>query len=695
MDIPDKAYQSLLNSGKQLQQHGNHAAAIEALKQAITQQPQQADAWYQLAQLLLTVGQLPKAESLFLEAEKRAPGRIDILNALGALYQRQGKLQQAAQMFQQGLEHRPNNPFLLFNLGVSLAGLGQEAEALTYYQKAVALHPEEAGFHLNLANLLNRQGAWVDALEHFQQAHTLQPHTLQGAIGMANALKSLGQSREALALIEPLTAQNPNHLPILTLCGQLLREHNRRTDARAMFQRAIALDPNYFTALYGYATTLLDLGKIPLAIEHLKRAITIQPQNRGLCSDLAFALHYLPVEPSQLYAIHRHYHQQVEVPLQAHQPVHPPCQDPDKPLRIGLVSSDLRAHPVSFFLEAPMEHHDRTQFAFYLYSNSPTMDKVSQRLQAWSEGWCNIHTLNDAQAAEQIQQDGIDILIDLNGHTGGNRLPLFALKPAPVQISWLGYADTTGLDAVDYRLTDLISDPEGEGRYMSEKPIHMEKGFHCYRPLSTAPAVNPQPRSTGQGIRLGSFNTLAKMGDEILKLWAEILKHLPDATLTLKNGGFGIADVVTDYRHRFTQLGVDPNRITFLGITESFEEHLELYNQLDIALDTYPYHGTTTTCEALWMGVPVVTMQGNHHVNRVGGSLLHQVGLSELVTHRPEDYLSCVVALAQPDAPLKTLRQTIRQKIENSPLRDEQGFTRQLERTLRQIWMVACLKNQT
>ncbi|ABK44145.1 Tetratricopeptide TPR_2 repeat protein [Magnetococcus marinus MC-1] len=672
-------------------QQGQLQQAINSYQNLLAQHPESVAAWQGIGSALLAAGQPLQAVDFFERALALDPQHYPSILALGTLYQQQGRLERAVQLFLRGAQLQPNQPLVHFNLGVVLAAQGRTEQAQSAYRKALALNENIPEAWLNLGNLLSRTGELQQALVCYQQALQRRPSFTQAGFGLANTLTTLKRHTEALTILEPLCQQNPDHAEMMILYGHLLRSQNRQHQARSVFQRILAQQPNHFAARYGYATILLDLGRADLALPQMQQAARLNPSHQGLRSDLAFAQHYLSTSPKALYHEHRLFQTLIAEALSQQSMRHQPCKEPHKPLKIGFVSSDFRRHPVSFFLEAPFEHHDGESFAFYGYSNSPVRDATTQRLQGWAQAWREIFGLTDSVVAQQIVADGIDILVDLNGHTGGNRLALFALQPAPVQVSWLGYPDTTGLEAMAYRLTDTISDPESEGgRYMSETPIYLPHGFHCYRPPDEAPKVLYQQLRTGQGVRLASFNTLTKMGHEVLRLWAEILTRLPQATLLLKNGGFGSQAVVDDYLQRFESLGIDSKRIRCMGVTDTLEEHLNLYNQVDIALDTFPYHGTTTTCEALWMGVPVVTLQGDHHVNRVGGSLLHQVGLHKLVASTPKQFVDLVVGLAQDHKRLRTLRGSIRHKMQNAPLRDELGFTRNLENAFRQIWKMAC-----
>lgn len=351
-------------------------------------------------------------------------------------------------------------------------------------------------------------------------------------------------------------------------------------------------------------------------------------------------------------------------------------------VRIGYVSADFRWHPVGRFLLPLLEHRNREAFELFCYSNVKVADATTSQFRQLSDHWRDISRLDTDQAVEHIRDDSIDILIDLSGHTSGNRLPSFARKPAPVQISYLGYAGTTGLTAMDFRLTDAQADPPGMTEHLhSETLIRLPINW-CFAEPSDSPAV--MGRDPGP-MRFCSFNHLCKVTDEMLRAWGKILHAMPDSQLILKAGGLASAKTRQRLRDRLIAAGVAVDRVSLREPTPGYAEHLRAFSSMDIALDTFPYHGTTTTCEALWMGVPVVTLEGPTHVSRVGVSLLHAVGLPELIARSAEEYAAVAVALATHQHRLGELRQSLRDRMRQSPLMDAKRFVFDFESALRAI----------
>ena len=368
-------------------------------------------------------------------------------------------------------------------------------------------------------------------------------------------------------------------------------------------------------------------------------------------------------------------------------------RNPDRTLRIGYLSADLYEHSVTFFFEPVLSSHDTACFETICYSSSAHTDAVTGRLRASASRWRDISLMNPMKIAETIREDGIDILVDLSGHTAGNSLPVFALRPAPVQVTWLGYPNTTGLAAMDYRITDEYADPAGEDAFYTETLLRLSGCFLCYRPPADAPVVTPLPAGDSGQVTYGSFNNMAKITDKVVALWARVLQATPGSRLILKNQS--LTDPETrEYLHgQFTQHGIDTARIVMHGRMPSTADHLALYGQIDIALDTFPYNGTTTTCEAMWMGVPTMVLAGNRHAGRVGVELLHAADMSDWIADSPDEYVRKSTAFASDRAGLAEFRANLREKLRTSILLNATAFTGKLEDACRNVWKKWCEAN--
>jgi predicted O-linked N-acetylglucosamine transferase (SPINDLY family) len=342
---------------------------------------------------------------------------------------------------------------------------------------------------------------------------------------------------------------------------------------------------------------------------------------------------------------------------------------------------------VSYFFAPVLESHDRERFEIFCYADVAQPDAVTERLQQASDGWLRVTGLRPDAVARRIREDRIDILVDLAGHTGDNPLMVLAHRPAPVQVSWLGYPNTTGMRAVDYRLADAVVEPPGLADELStETVVRLPHGFHCYEPPPGAPAAAPLPAPRQGHVTFGSFNDLKKTQPAVIRAWAEILNRVPGSRLLLKCSSFVDATTRDRYAKSFAEAGADPERVRMVPRVASTEEHLGLYGKIDIGLDPFPYNGTTTTCEALWMGVPVVTLRGDRHAGRVGASLLGRVGLGDWIADTKEGYVALAVSWASRRDELAALRRELRERVARSPLRDARGLTRAIEDAYRTMW---------
>jgi len=362
-------------------------------------------------------------------------------------------------------------------------------------------------------------------------------------------------------------------------------------------------------------------------------------------------------------------------------------------LRVGYVSPDFRRHPVASFIEPILAAHDRKRFEVFCYAVHLKPDAVTARLKALADHWREIGSLDAEAAANLIREDGIDVLVDLAGHTANNRLAVFARKPAPMQATYLGYPGSTGLPAIDWRITDAVADPLGAAEALhTEKLMRLPETFQCFQKPSDAPAIGPVPMLKAGHVTFASFNMLAKVHPALVARWAGILHAVENSRLVLKAAPFRDAGTRAHYHAMFATHGIAAERIELLGYIQSPAAHFALYNRIDVALDTDPYNGATTTCEALWMGVPVVTLAGRSHVGRVGTALLTHLGLEDLIAATPEDYVARAVSLARDPAKLASLRETLRPRMEASSLTDPARFTKALEDAYREMWRQWCAK---
>ncbi len=436
--------------------------------------------------------------------------------------------------------------------------------------------------------------------------------------------------------------------------------------------------------------SLQALGRLDEAIEHHRRAVQCDQSASGPHSNLLYALNYHPgYGPQALFDEHRAWGQRHADPHSAARPPHTNDRSPDRRLRVGYVSPHFCAHAVNFFVEPILSAHDHARFEVFCYSDVADEDDTTARLRGYADHWRSTHGLSDNQLEAHIRDDAIDLLVDLTGHIGGGkRMLVFARKPAPIQVTYIGYQNTTGMAAMDYRLTDTYCDPPGTTESLhTEQLVRLPTTFFCYLPSADAPLVVPAPAATAGYVTFGSVNNFAKVTPQVLATWAEILRHVPDSRLVIR------ADMTDSLRTRLVELfaeqGIDERRLELVNRLPR-PQYLRLIERLDIALDPFPFNGHTTTCDCLWQGVPVVTLSGQTYVSRFGGSGLATLGMHELIATTREQYVETAVTLAGDIGRLEHYRATLRERMAASPLLDFSTFTRKLETAYRQVWTAWC-----
>ncbi|MEE8427876.1 MAG: tetratricopeptide repeat protein [Gammaproteobacteria bacterium] len=524
-----------------------------------------------------------------------------------------------------------------------------------------------------------------------RQVLGLMPNLLDAHYLLGAALVSLRRSEEAIISLRRALQLKPDYTPALFQFARAQQQLGRFGEAITYYKLALQQYPEFADAHEAIGTLCAAQGNLTEAAEHFRAALRVSPNYHKAHSDLVLLYNYSSEHDADtIFSEHVRWGQNHALtPLV---PARTPAgEDPDRRLRIGYVSPDFYRHSVSFFIEPLLANYDAAQFEIFCYASVLRPDSTTERLRGLSQHWLAVQNLNNDRLAEAIYEDRIDILVDLSGHTGDSRLVAFTRRPAPIQISYLGYPNTTGSPAIDYRLTDAWADPPGmTERYHTEKLLRIPNGFLCYRPPADAPPVVPSPAAAQGFVTFGSFNNLTKVTPEVVALWAAVLKSVPDSRLVFKNRSFQDGLARKRYLEQFKQHGIMDYRLELLPPELKMLNHLHLYGRIDISLDTFPYNGTTTTVESLLMGVPVVTLAGRMHAGRVGASILSQVRMEHLIAQSKEEYIRIAVGLAEDVEELSRLRSNLRQRVTESHLCDERSFAAEIEQIYRRIWVQWC-----
>lgn len=638
-----------------LAQQGQIAAARSLIDGLCRSNARDAEAWFILGALDEQLGDQPKAIEHYRRAVQLAPGLSDAQNNLGALLEAMGRLEEAAKHYGDAASHNASHVPALFNSGNVAVKLGRWADGAAWFRRVIRVNPEVAEAHF----------------------------------GLGSALKALGQLDEAAAVLARAVAIKPAYSEAHNLLGNIQQASSLFSAAMQSYGQALRANPTFAEAWNNLGTAQLLCGQIADARSSYLRAIQVAPEWAGAHSNYLLSLNYSVALPDAVFAAHtewaaRHGHEAETI-------VHLNSPDPDRRLRVGYVSPDFRDHSVAFYIASVLQTHDRSKFEVACFSSVRRPDKTTAALKTLADEWHDISQLGDLEAADLVRWRTVDILVDLAGHTADNRLDLFARRPAPVQVTYLGYPNTTGMRHMDYRLTDNVADPaESSDAWYTERLVRLPKTFLCYTPPTAAPPVGPAPAERNGFVTFGCFNSCAKFSRETLSAWVEILLRVPDARLVLKGGAFCDGAIRDLFLRQFADHGIAPGRIELLPRSPSLAEHLNHYNALDIALDTWPYNGTTTTCEALWMSVPLVTWCGEAHATRVGLSILSVLGIPEFAASNRSDYIERAVTLARNPGRVVSLRKSLRDRVAKSPICDKQGFVEGLEQSYRRMWREWC-----
>jgi predicted O-linked N-acetylglucosamine transferase (SPINDLY family) len=667
-------------------QTGQYQVAVDYITKAISWDGTRAIFHSNLGEAYRALKRTPEAIACYRRALQLNANAAGIHYNLANALKDQGQLDEAIRSYQQALQLRPDDAATHNNLGNALRDQGRLDEAVACFRRAIQCKPDSADAHNNLGNALKDLGRAAEAVGCYRRAIELAPALAQAHCNLGNALQELGQSTEAQGSYQRALQLKPEFAEAHLGLACIFQKQGQFTETVRGCQRAIQAKPDYAEAHNNLGVAWRDQGRIDEALACFDSAMTIDPAHASAHSNRLFTLQYRSgVSLRELADAHDQYQRRHAAPLQSTWRAHDNSRDPRRRLRVGFLSPDLHSHPVGYFLVRVLEHLDRGSCETVGYSDRQTGDDLTARLRAAVAIWREVAGLSDQRLAEQIRADRIDILFDLAGHTAHNRLLVFARKPAPIQITWIGYEGTTGLAAMDYLLADRHVVPAGAEPFYREKVLRLPDGYLCYDPPLAAPPVGPLPAAERGYVTFGSFNNLTKITPEVVAVWAEILRGASRSRLVLKYKGLSDVAVRGRYFDRFARCGVGQERLDLLPWT-SYQENLAAYQGVDIGLDPFPFSGGATTCEALWMGVPVVTLPGETFASRHCTSHLASVGLVETIAESREQYVRLALDLSHDLPRLDAMRRRLREQMAVSSLCDGRRFAANLMNVLRDVW---------
>ena len=670
-----------------LQRHGEAAAAY---RRALLADPNSADAHFALGTALQAAGGLGEAIAAYESALALQPDHAGATSNLGVALQESGRIDEAVRFLSAAAALQPRVASHAVNLGIALCRQRNFAAAETALNRALELSGDNPEALFNLGNALHGLGKLHEAADHYRRALLLRPHYADALNNLGNVYKELGEFTLAETAYASAIVNRPDYVVALNNLGCLLRTLGRIEEAEQMLRRGLQVNPRHGALHDNLGSVLKDAGELDAAIECFRNAVGLDPGNAATHGNLAYALCFRSQQGQEILEECLRWNRRFAAGLAgARTRSYPNDPLPDRRLRIGYVSPDFRDHCQALFTIPLLSRHDHSAFEIFCYSGVERPDGITRRIAGYADHWRDVRPLDDAALAAAIQDDGIDVLVDLTMHMAGGRPLLFARRPAPIQIAWLAYPGTTGMDAMDYRLSDPRLDPPGFESHYSEVTLRLPDSFWCYDPLTDQPQVNALPALERGHVTFGCLNNPCKLTDSTLRLWGEVMRALPESRLLL-------LAPPGRYRRQLSQrLGgrnIGEERISFVGFRPR-AEYLRSYHDIDIGLDTFPYNGHTTSLDCLWMGVPTVSRVGATCVGRGGLSQLFQLGLTDLAAESDAAFVAAAVALAHDLPRLAELRRDLRARLERSPLMDARRFAHAIESAYRNVWKAYCARH--
>ncbi|NKB21583.1 MAG: tetratricopeptide repeat protein [Alphaproteobacteria bacterium] len=672
-------------------QAGELTRAANLYQSVLDRYPDLPDALNFLGIIASDMGQSEKALSLVKRSLTLDPANAVYHNNHGNILRQIGSFPDAVDAYRNAIRYAPAYAVAYNNLGIALNRDGHAKDAESAFRRAIEIEPQYFDAYNNLGTGLYLQARFDEAATVFRKAVSVAPKQPSARNNLANVLAMLGKIEEAECVCrDALEIDNSHAISQVTL-GGVLEAQGQFFEAEIAFRTALDLNADMPAAWNNLGNLFRVQGSPIDAINAFRRAIAMEPGNAMAHSNLLFSLALDPeVSPLSILAEARNWNTRHAAPLT--KKIQPNRNKPvkDRRLRVGYVSPDFHDHAVARFLTPLYAAHDRQRVEIFSYADVARIDNQTRWFEQHSNHWCPTFGMADAQLAEKIRRDGIDVLIDVTGHTAGNRLLAFAEKPAPVQASWLGYGGSTGMDAMGWRITDSYIDPVGNDTHYCEELIRLPNSLFCYAPDENYPEIRCSPIEENGFVTFGSLNNFSKINDRTLRCWASILAAVPNARMVIKGRGLGDPQLRQRVLGVFAAKGVMADRLDLFDHLPEKHGHLSLFSKIDVMLDSFPYSGATTVCESLWMGVPTITIAGDRYVSRMASGVLNVVGLSELIAEDERTYVACARSLAAAPVRVATYRETMRERAAASPLADQNRFVAAMEDAIRHMWCKWC-----
>lgn len=660
--------------------------AIEYYNAAISLQPDFKDALNNLGTMYLSLGKLDEASDIFKRLLEKDPNDFNASSNYASILFQKKKFQEAYEWYDRSLKLKPDSAQVSYDMGITLIMLGRTDDALLCLEDALAKNPAYIEPMVCVGNIYHERGELDKALSYYMRSNAISPNEeAYGGIVQVHIEKN--NDHLAITQAEEAVRELPESAIAWNSLGHIYTKTGDFTLALECFEKSLALNAENPLVYSNIANTLKQQGQLDKAIEYLKKALQVSPDAAEIYSNLLLTMIYMEnVSPEELSDTAQDFGKNI---ADKHLRTRPFQNDrnPDRKLRVGYISADFRNHSVSYFL-SPIFLHDKNNFELYAYSKVQKEDEITQKIKQHFAHWRDIRYLSNEKASNLIEQDQIDILVDLSGHTAHNGLMVFARKPAPIQVTYVGYPATTGMKAIDYKITDSYIDPVGMTEHLyTEKLWRLPDIFTVYAPRKSSPDVIDHPPFEDNGyLTFGSFNNFSKVTDGVLTAWSRILRQLPNSKLLIEISGLNDEKVKAGVKERFANSGIREEQVVLKNYSTA--NQYVLYNHIDIALDPFPCVGGTTSMDTVWMGVPFVTLAGKDFASRMGVSILNNAGLPELVAQTVDEYVTIATALAKDPERLRTMRKNLRDSVASSPLMDQERFTRNMEQAFRDMWKI-------